>query len=258
MKPISFSISVGRKTIMKGNSSASKLFALLSSKSSLRKKQTNRPGSIACLRDVSPSTPFYVHPSLKNGSAEDVHHSSRNISTTRGKTADWSISVSGNISGHESTRCCDHNTLPEKDPNRKRTVNKNIEECFKIEKIDFKDIQEIYRLLEIADKSINNETRIQGGLLTTTLCSTELWLRKELKSKLSGSDRIASFRNDMEQKYFWYIEHGFSFYSEKHGYKTYHKNWIPWSIILWESKLALTIKIWRYARWFHLYIFSLL
>lgn len=174
MKPISFSISVGRKTIMKGNSSVSKLFAFLNSKLLPRKKQAKRPDSIARLRDVSPSTPFYVHPSLKNGSAEDEHDSSRNTSTTRAKTAGWSISVSGKISGHESTRFCHHNTSPEKDSNRKRIVNKNIEECFKIEKIDFKDIQEIYRLLEIADKSINNETRIQGGLLTTTLCSTEL------------------------------------------------------------------------------------
>lgn len=160
---------------MKGNSSASKLFAFLNSKLLPRKKQTERPDSIACLRDVyDPSTPFYVHPSFKKGSTEDKHDSSRNISTTRGKTAGWSISVSENISGHESTRFCDQNTSPEKDSNRKRIVNKNIEECFKMEKIDFKDIQEIYRLLEIADKSINNETRIQGGLLTTTLCSTEL------------------------------------------------------------------------------------
>lgn len=161
---------------MKGNSSASKLFAFLNSKSSPRKKQAKRPDSIACLRDVffDPSTRFYVHPSLNNGSAEDEHDSSRNISTDRGRTAGWSMSLSGNISGNESMRFCVHNTTPEKDSNRKRNVSENIEKCFRIEKIDFEDIQEIYRLLEIADKSINNETRIQGGLLTTTLCSTEL------------------------------------------------------------------------------------
>ena len=66
---------------------------------------------------------------------------------------------------------------------------------------------------------------------------------EELKAKLSGSDRNASFRIDMGLNYFWYIEHGFSFYSEKHGYKTYHKSWIPWSIILRESEPVLNIKV---------------
>ena len=156
----------------------SKVFAFLSLKPSLHKKRVKRRlHSIACVRDVllDPSKRFYVNGRLKHNAGEHLRPEYTNTTESREKKTHLvktgrSMSVSGTVTDRES-RFCFHSTTAEHS-NKKGQACKVTNESFVNREHKREDEQEIWRLFR--DISINNETSIQGGLLTTTLCSTEL------------------------------------------------------------------------------------
>lgn len=154
-----------------------KLFHFLSSKQSNPKKRS-RSSSIACPREVfrSQGTSSSVI-GLKNDGAEGKKFRFNHTIPKRRKPKPVkmrSISVPGDVTSQEH-KCCAPSVFdkpaPEHSP-RKRIVNVDIGNSIILAELEIEDIQDILRSLQ--DRSIYHETRIQEGLLTTTLCSTEL------------------------------------------------------------------------------------
>ena len=160
---------------MKGD--LSKLFAFFSSKPSRNHKKRPRSSLIAYpsdLVDLAHTSPSVGLTDVAKDN-QHIHFPNNTLPRTPqpGKRK-RSMSVSGvgtaSRQGKYCTRMAPSN--PSGHPHRERFENVDIHNCFVEEDFDIEDIQEIWRLLK--DRSIYNETSLQGGLLTTTLCSTEL------------------------------------------------------------------------------------
>lgn len=158
----------------------SKLFAFLGSKPSNQKKR-QRSSSIACPREISRSHRTSLPVGLKElpRDSQQMLFPNKTIPKRRKPQllkGGRSLSLPGVVTVPEDKRC----TLATPSnrpghPQRKRLAeNVDIHHCFAEEDFEIEEAQEIWRLLK--DRSIYSETSVQGGLLTTTLCSTELWI----------------------------------------------------------------------------------
>lgn len=155
-----------------------KLFAFLGSKQSDNKRRA-RPPSIACPREAvrQIDTGFSLHSGLKNDGVADKQmrypHTLPHRRRAQSLKRDRSLSVSGTATGRV------HNfgtqiapRKPSENSSRKTTVNIDIASSIIVKDFEIEDIRQIWRTFK--DNSIFNETSVQEGLLTTTLCSTEL------------------------------------------------------------------------------------
>lgn len=165
-----------RRAKMRGD--LSKLFAFLGSKPSNQKKR-QRSSSIACPREISRSHRTSLPVGIKEvpRDSQQILFPNKTIPKRRKPQlvkGGRSLSLPGVVTGQEDKRCTlatPSNRLGH--PQRKRLAeNVDIHHYFTEEDFEIEEAQEIWRLLK--DRSIYSETSVQGGLLTTTLCSTEL------------------------------------------------------------------------------------
>ena len=150
-----------------------KLFHFLSSKQSNPKKRS-RSSSIACPRDVFRSQGTSSSVIGLQDDAADRRKTRFNHTIPKRKPGKRSMSVPGDVTSQERKFCAPSvfgKLAPEHSP-RKRIVNVDIGNSIKLADFEIEDIQDILRSLQ--DRSIYHETSIHEGLLTTTLCSTEL------------------------------------------------------------------------------------
>ena len=147
-----------------------KLFHFLSSKQSNPKKRS-RSSSIACPREVIRSQATSSSVIGLKDDATDRRKIHFNHTIPKRKHVKRSMSVPGDVTSQERNLCPPSvfgKPAPEHSP-KKRIVNVDIRNSIILE---IEDIQDILRSL--LDRSIYHETRTHEGLLTTTLCSTEL------------------------------------------------------------------------------------
>ena len=159
-----------------------KLFHFLSSeKKQLNPKKLSRSSSIACPREVvrSQGTSSSVI-GLKNDGADGKKFRFNHTIPKRRKPKPVkmrSMTVPGGVTSQERNFCAPSvfDKLDKPAPehsSRKRIVNVDIGNSIILMDLEIEDIQNILRSLQ--DRSIYHETSIHEGLLTTTLCSTEL------------------------------------------------------------------------------------
>ena len=155
--------------IMRGD--LHKLFAFLTSKTTDNHRRP-RSASIACPRDpVCQGSTLPLHNG--DGSLDKQAHF---LISSRGQSQpvirDKNMSASEALSRHK----CKLGPIlsPSAAFERRKVVNVNLDKSVIMEDFENEDTRKVWSSLQ--RRNIFNETSIQDGYLTTTLCSTELWV----------------------------------------------------------------------------------
>ena len=153
-----------------------KLFAFLTSKTTSDNHRRPRSASIACARDVVRQVNNLP---LHNGDGSlDKHaHFLNNTLPRKSRRQSQPVIIDRKMSASRafSRHKCKLGavlTNPSAAFERRMVVNVNLDKSVILEEFDKEDIRKVWSSLQ--SRSIFNETCIQDGYLTTTLCSTEL------------------------------------------------------------------------------------
>ena len=150
-----------------------KLFAFLSSKAT-EKHRRPRSASIACARDaVRQVNSLPLHNG--DGSLDKQAHFLNNTLPRKSRRQSQPVILDRKMSTSKTLtrrKLGPVLTNPSTAFERRMVVNVNLDKSVIMEDFDSEDIRKVWSSLQ--NRTIFNETSIQDGYLTTTLCSTEL------------------------------------------------------------------------------------
>ena len=171
-----------------------KLFAFLSSSKATDNHRRPRSASIACARDAVRQVNNLP---LHNGDGtldKQVHFLNSTLPRKSRRQSqpvviDRKMSTSKALSRRKRSPVLNN---PSAAFERRMVVNVNLDKSVIMEDFDNEDIRKAWSSLQ--SRSIFNETSVQDGYLTTTLCSTELWVAWSSQRFLMR-DKFVSFRH---------------------------------------------------------------